>query len=56
MKLRATITINFVANDYQDAAAHQNKLNQIAKGLSNDYDEVTLDFRERRDFKKKRSS
>ncbi len=49
IRLRATIIIEFEADDFADAAVHQNRLKAVVAGLSENYRDVELSLRERRD-------
>ena len=53
MKMRCTISIDFEADDFMDAGDKARKLDNVAKELAKDYETVTFDVRERRDFKGK---
>ncbi len=49
LRLRATITIEFEADDFAAAAVHQDKLKAVVAELSESYSDVMLSLRERRD-------
>lgn len=56
MKLRATIVIDLDADDFMDAAKKQQHLDGVAKDLSKVYETVSMDFRERREFKARKGA
>ena len=51
MKMRGTITVDFEADDFMDAGDKARALDKVAKDLAKEYETVTFDVRERRDFK-----
>lgn len=51
MKLRATITIDTEAKDFQEAAEIQKQLDELCQELSQKHTKVTFDIRERRAVK-----
>jgi hypothetical protein len=53
VRLRATIIIEFEADDFAAAAVHQNRLKEVTAGLSENYPDVVLSLRERRDRRPK---
>jgi hypothetical protein len=48
MKLRATLTIDTDAKDFQEAAKIQAELEELCQQLSEKHDKVDFDLRERR--------
>jgi hypothetical protein len=51
IKLRATITIDLEATDYQEAALIQSRMEAIRDSFRSSYGPSELDIRERRDRK-----
>jgi hypothetical protein len=49
LRLRAEIVIEVDAADYVEAAAHQNRLEQLMRKLHDAYPHARLSIRERRD-------
>lgn len=48
MRLRAQILIDIDAEDFSEAAMHQDKVEQIYRGVREQYDQAQLEFRQRR--------
>lgn len=49
MKLRAQITFDIVAEDFRDAAEHQERVESLLQVVRGEYVQAELEFRERRD-------
>ena len=49
MKLRAQITIDMLVEDFVEAAEHQQRIRQLTEAIRRDYEQASLDFRQRRD-------
>lgn len=49
MKLRATINIDINAPDYREAAKIQERLDNLCAQLAEEYENVKIDLRERRE-------
>lgn len=55
MRLRAIITIDIEAADFVDAAEHQRRIEDLLQEMRAIYSNATLDFRERRQARRRPS-
>lgn len=55
MKLRATITIDTNAHDFREAATIQKELDELCAQLAEKHENVSIDLRERREQKGRRT-
>ena len=49
MRLRAEIVIDIDANDFADAAEHQERVHRVFEAVRQTYDHARLEFRQRRE-------